>query len=397
MSPRGCSASWTCPAAPETWHRLKLDLVADVRALWPDLVAEDNSMRNLRVGVSAPTATPVSAVVDRLLFHRARREGQAGEDLRQEVLAKYDDEYADIAHYRAYEISMTRHLNWFGGDQTLPTFPSPPIRDNDPALTRSMVDFLHSHGGLVCWNHPMDVETRESLATLMIEQDNLGTDLVEIGREPLTDQLWVLDVAARNAIFFTSIGTSDDHGGRDWLVQEDRWVTYVWAESTGKRDLLDALGRGRAWFTDLAAYQGKLDLRILGWSAMGSALCSPVPVVPVEVVATDLPADGTLEVIIGVVDRAGTADLTPATEVRVLRPTMLLDGSLPAAGGREVRHVRAHPGQDRRRHHHRRLQPAVAAAEQAGLADPGGAPDDLTYGPARPQELRVVRPRGRLI
>jgi hypothetical protein len=326
------------PAEPGAWRRLTLDLVADVRALWPDLVAEDNSLRNLRVGVSAPAATPVSAVVDRLLFHRARRQGQAGEELRREVLARYDAEYADIAHYRGYEISLTRHLNWYGGDQALPVFPSPPIRDNDPVLTRSMVDWLHSHGGLVCWNHPMDVETRESLAALMIEQDNLGTDLVEIGREPLADQLWVMDVAARNAVVFTAVGSSDDHGGRDWLTQEDRWITYVWAGSTGKRDLIEALRRGRAWFTDLAVYRGSLDLRVRGRSAMGSVLCTPARVVPVEVVATNLPADGTVEVVVGVVDRAGTADLAPATRVTVLQPVLFETGSytLPVATGSGV-------------------------------------------------------------
>jgi hypothetical protein len=323
------------PAAPGTWERFALSLVSDVRALWPELVAEDNSLRNLRVGVAAPAGVAAAAVVDRLRFHRARR-GQAGEDLRAEVLDAYREEYADVADYRSYEISMVRHLNWYGGDQTMPHFPSPPLRDNDPALTASMIDFLHAHGGVVCWNHPMDVESRESLATLMIERNNLGADLVEIGRDPLDDLIWVLDVAARNAIFFTAVGASDDHGGRDWLSQEERWITYAWSESTDQADLVDALRRGRAWFTDPVAYRGTMDLTVLGFPAMGAVLSTWLPVVPVSITATDLPADSTLEVVTGVVDRAGTADLAPATTVRSLRPVLFTHGPflLPVKVGR---------------------------------------------------------------
>lgn len=319
------------PAEPDRWHRFTLPLVDDIEALWPDLVAEDNSLRALRVGVAAPAGEAVTGYVDRLLFHRARRAGQQGEDLRRDVLDRYQTEYADVTHYRSYEVSLVRHLNWYGGDQTMPVFPSPPLRDNDPALTQSMVDFLHAHGGVVCWNHPMDVETRESLATLMIERNNLGCDLVEIGREPLADLLWVFDVAARNAVFFTAVGASDDHGGKNWLNQEEPWITYVWAESTEMDDLVEALRRGQAWFTDPRFYRGAMDLAVYGRSAMGSVVCTRSPVVTVEITATDVPSDATLEVITGVVDRAGAADLTPATEVLTVQPTVLADGPLRLA------------------------------------------------------------------
>jgi hypothetical protein len=50
--------------------------------------------------------------------------------------------------YRAYAVSLVRHLNRYGGDQTLPAFLSPPVRDDDPAATAAMVYFLHAHGGI---------------------------------------------------------------------------------------------------------------------------------------------------------------------------------------------------------------------------------------------------------
>lgn len=291
----------------------------------------------------------MSAVVDRLRFHRARRQRQQGEDLRREVLAAYDGRFAGVTHHRAYEISMVRHLNWYGGDQTLPAFPSPPLRDNDPDRTRAMVDWLHAHGGVVCWNHPLDVESRESLARLMIQRDNLGADLVEIGRDPFTDLLWVFDVAARNAVFFTAVGASDDHGGTDWRAAGERWVTTAWATSTGQPDLVDALRRGRAWFADPVRYGGTLDLTVGGRPAMGGVLVTGAAAVAVDLTATDLPGSASLEVVTGTVDLAGTADLRPSTRTRTLRPGELSDGHFrlsvsPGAGTYVRTQVRAADG-----------------------------------------------------
>ena len=304
------------PAQPGVWTRLTLRLADDVKRLWPGLVAGDNSMRGLRVGVAAGPDRQAGFVVDRLTFQRERRAGQAGEDLRAEVLSAYDEEYADVKHYRAYEISLVRHLNWYGGDQTLPAFPSPPVRDDDPAAMAKMVDFLHDHGGIVCWNHPMDVATREQLATLMIEKRMLGVDLVEIGRDPQEDLLWVFDVAARNALFFTAVGASDEHDGVDWLAGTERWLTYAWAPTRRRTDVVPALKKGAVWFVDPAAYRGSLDLRVAGGSAMGAVIITKEKSVTVDAVATDLPAGSVLEIITGVTDLAGPKKLTPAVTVQ---------------------------------------------------------------------------------
>ena len=308
------------PAPAGNWKRFTLRLADDIRKLWPDLVAEDNSLCKLKVGVTAAAGSAARVVVDRLQFHRTRRQGQQGEDLRKDVLAAYRN-YPGVTHHRAYEISLVRHLNWYGGDQTLPAFPSPPKRDNDPALAEAMVKFLHEHGGVVCWNHPMDVVTREALATLMIERNNIGADLVEIGRDPLLDLLWVFDVAARNAVFFTAVGASDDHDGTDWLATPERWITTSWASSTGQPQLVDALRRGRAWFADIALYRGALDLRLGKDTAMGGVLITRESTVPVELMATDLPAGSSLEVVTGRADLAGTADLRPATTTQTVALT----------------------------------------------------------------------------
>jgi hypothetical protein len=322
----GIAGTVDIPVPVGAWQRLTLSPVSDVARIWPDLVAADNSMRALRIGVSVPASGSASFVVDRLTFDRARRAGQAGEDLRAEVLANYGGSFPGVAHYRGYEVSLVRHLNWYGGDHTLPAFPSPPFKNVDPAATAAMVDFLHSHGGVVCWNHPMEDDPRDAVATLMVEQNNLGADLVEIGREPFADLLWTFDVAARNAVFFTAIGTSDDHGGRDWLVQEENWLTYAWAHSTSERDLVEALRRGAAWFTNPALYRGTVDITAWGRTVMGGVALTFGREVCLDLVATDLPADWTLEVITGLVDLAGTADLQPSTVSQLVPATDLRAG-----------------------------------------------------------------------
>lgn len=322
-------ARWFCdgpqgfvdvPAVPGHWQRFRLTPVEDVARLWPGVAAADNSLKNLRIGIEARAGAAVRGAVDRLLFHRTRRHGQAGEQLRRSVLAEYSGSYRGIVHHRAYEISLTRHLNWYGGDQTMPAFPSPPFRDNDPDLTEAMVRWLHGHGGVVCWNHPLDAGTRESVATLMVTRHALGVDPVEIGRRRLEDLLWVFDVAARNAVLVTAVGASDDHDGIDWLDLAEPWITQVWAWSTRRPHLVDALRRGRAWFADPRSFRGTLDLTLGDRPALGSVLLTDDRTVPVTVHATDLPAGSTLEVITGRVDRAGTAELAPAVTVRPLTP-----------------------------------------------------------------------------
>ncbi|MFI7220663.1 hypothetical protein [Micromonospora maritima] len=300
------------PAPAGAWRRHTLDLLADARRLWPDVVAGDNSLRGLRLGVTVTRGARGAYLVDRLVFERARRAGQAGEELRAEVLAGYADAYPGVTHHRAYEVSMVRHLNWFGGDGTLPRFPSPPYRDDDVDATERMVEFLHGHGGVVCWNHPLDVERRDSLARLLVTRNALGVDLIEIGRAPVEDHLWAYDVAARNAIPLTAVGVTDDHNGTDWRTGRDRYVTSVWAASTGRDDLVAALRAGQAWFADLAVYRGALDLELAGRSAMGALPTVADDTVTVRLRATDLPAGSTLEVVTGEVDRAGAADPTPA-------------------------------------------------------------------------------------
>jgi hypothetical protein len=145
-----------------------------------------------------------------------------------------------------------------------------------------------------------------------------GATLIEIGSghpEQVDPLLYVFDALARNGVFVTANGVSDDHDGVDWLGRPANWVTRVWADSVELSDLTAALSAGRAWFSRPNAWGGERDMSANGRPAMGGVLVGGAKV-PMVVYATDVPAGGSLEIVTGPVDHAAAA---PATTSRVVK------------------------------------------------------------------------------
>lgn len=311
------------PAGSGQRVRLQLKPVDDIAALWPDLVAGDNSLVHLRLGLRSVDGHVAQVVVDRLRFIRSEREGRAGLDLRRRLLDTYAERFPDLRQYEALEVSLTRHLNWFGGDLAQPDYSGVTLtRDDDVGLATSAVEMIHDHGALASWNHPLGLmygpETKEELAAIMLATHALGTDVVEIGNNPdIDDMLWVWDVAAANGIFFTGNGVSDDHTAENWIDQKNSYLTHVWAPSVELPDVLGALRSGRSWFSS-ATWRGSFDLELGGQPAMGGVLADADRSVPLVVHASDLPADSTLEVITGVVGRTGPDRMSPELSSRTV-------------------------------------------------------------------------------
>lgn len=298
------------------WQRVHLDLRADAAALWPDLVAGDDALTELSVGVRARRGATAQAVVDRLRFTRSARDDALA--LQAELMGRYAERYPAVSQLQASELSLVRHLNVFGGEQILPDYPQAgPRKDDSVTAATAMVAWARRHGRLVSYNHPLDgTGSAAVLARVLVETRNLGAHALEVGTPQDVEAIaTAYDVAARNSIFVTATGVSDDHSGQAWETRRARWVTSVRADSLQEADLLAAVSAGRAWFWDLAGWSGTLDLRVAGEPAMGGVLVTPASSTAVEVVATDLPADATLEIVVGRVDNAGAAALQPAVEV----------------------------------------------------------------------------------
>jgi hypothetical protein len=165
------------------------------------------------------------------------------------------------------------------------------------------------------------------VATELVATKVFGADLIEIGAggpDQIDPLLYVFDSLARNSVFVTANGVSDDHDGTDWLGRPANWVTRVWADSVELADLTGALGAGRAWFGKPDRWGGELDLTAGGRPAMGGVQVGSARV-PVTVHATDVPDQGTLEIVTGVVDGRAAA---PHTTSRVVKARDLPAGGL---------------------------------------------------------------------
>ena len=313
-------------AAPDQWRRLSLDLEADVAALWPDLVSADAGIHRLRVGVRSRNSAAASGYFDRLRFIRSGRDGNQTVTLQGAMMREYAKRYPAVKQFQGSELSLVRHLNAYGGQFALPDYgDAPPTKVKTIPAALDMVAFAHANGSLVTFNHPLEeAPSGPELAALLIETKSLGTDMVEIGsKEDFDQSVYGYDAAARNGVFVTATGVSDDHGGVDWINQKQRWITSVWADSTDESDLFAALRGGRAWFYDPQVWRGDLDFRVQGNVPMGGVVVTPAARVPFNLNITGLPDGAVVKLVTGDVDDAGLNDPTP----KVTSTDLQLNGS----------------------------------------------------------------------
>jgi hypothetical protein len=125
--------------------------------------------------------------------------------------------------------------------------------------------------------------------------------------------LW--DVLARNGLFLTGNGVSDDHKGQDWAGQPNRFYTGAWSNALDERNLLDALGSGRVYVGYLGAFGGTIDMAVDEKVPMGAVSVSPLPRRSLRLDVTGLPQGGAVQVVRGTVDYGGTGDPNPNTAV----------------------------------------------------------------------------------
>jgi hypothetical protein len=136
----------------------------------------------------------------------------------------------------------------------------------------------------------------------------------------------VFDIAARNAVFLTANGSTDDHDGEDWLDVGRRWLTSVWSPSHRASDLCEALKAGRAWFYDPLYWRGAFDLLVAGNTKMGAVHLTKSHQVELQVTATQLPRGSSLELIIGRCDLAGVGHLAALNKRTSISATHVVHG-----------------------------------------------------------------------
>ncbi len=232
-----------------------------------------------------------------------------------ELVARYADEVPEVLGLVGSEISLGPHINQYGGEQRPYDYGDVKVFGDKPRdeAYPSIVDHIHAAGGLASISHP-----GVPMTTLLAQRTE--ADLIEVGYgrggpDGIGRQLDNWDVLSRNGLFLTGNGASDDHSGQGWEEKGNRYYTAAWAGRVAQPELLDALARGRAYVGYLGSFAGTVDMSIDGTVPMGSVVVGPSRRRSLQIDVTGLPDGGAVELVRGVVDRAGTADPTPGTTV----------------------------------------------------------------------------------
>jgi len=328
------------------WCTVTINPSADIAALWPDLDYRDFALWGLTLS-AASDGDKVSGYFDYLRFNR-RISGEAFLRQQADMGAAAARRYPAVVQRQGLEVSWgLPHLNWFGGNVTVPDYAGTTLGTYARYLQDTLVPQIHAAKGLVSYNHPYGygdearlpaarqgallVQVARALLPTATRPAAVGADLIEVGYPlrqgvDLAHHVALWDVMSRNAVFLTGNGTSDDHFGQNWSGIKNNWVTSTWAASTAEADLLASLAAGRAWCGSLASYRGSLDLLVDGSCPMGSASVSRLTSRQLVASATRIPAGGSLQILQGAVDYAGTAGLAANTRVIGAYPAARLAG-----------------------------------------------------------------------
>ena len=345
----------TIPVAPSggnPWYTATVTPSSDIAALWPDLDYRDFALFGLTLS-AASTGDSAEGYFDYLRFDRTIS-GEAFLTQQEDMGARLAPGYPNVVQQQGLEVSWRLpHLNWFGGGVTLPDYSNVKSTEYTAFLAGTVVPQAHSAGGLVSYNHPYGYSTIPELS--QSQQDALlaqvaaallpsgstpavlGCDLIEVGYQvragvDLAHHVALWDVMSRNAIFLTGNGANDDHFGVNWHTGFNNWYSTAWAASTEQSDLLAATVAGRLWCGSLSLFRGTLDLLVDGSVPMGAASVSSLGSRQLAVSATGVPKNGSVQVLQGAVDYAGTSGLASNAQVIASYPASNFAGgpvSLP--------------------------------------------------------------------
>jgi hypothetical protein len=310
------------PVVNGRWQTVTVDLAGDAYEVWPVIDPRDNSLQEIEFRASSRWAAPAELFYGYLRFDEKDYDGLGVE---RDLVAAYAEKEPGVLGLIGTELSMSSHVNQYGGPQ-LPFdyggMDSP--EDRSVELRSSLVDHIHRQGGLASINHPfiptgpMRATTAPEVARDLLMIDAGGADILEVGYGSpglLPDHFAVWDTLARNGLFLTGNGATDDHSGHDWASQEGRFYTATWASTLTERSLLDGLSRGRAYVGYLGSFGGTIDMTLDTDVPMGAVSVSPRTSRTLRMDVTRLPAGGAVEVVRGDVDYAGAADPNPNTTV----------------------------------------------------------------------------------
>ncbi|MDQ1439975.1 MAG: hypothetical protein QOG97_203, partial [Acidimicrobiaceae bacterium] len=333
------------PAVTGQWNSVTLKPVDDIAALWPDLQADDNSMRGLWLGATGVNSSVAEGYFDYLRFDRDAA-GDVPLAVQSRLLDAYRPQFSELSIYSGLEVSLEgNHINWLGGDQHLYQYPGSAVLEVDPTFATFASDLIHQRGGLSSTNHPftasvapdgtpLQQETlRRDVAKVLLGNRANHSDIFEVGYRSrgscnLETHMGLWDTLSRNGLWLTGNGASDNHDGSvgSWATDTNRFFTHAWSPSAGLPDLMACLASGRVFVGEMGSFSGALDISVEG-NPMGSISVLPGRLQrTLTISGSQLPTGGSVEVVQGPVDYGGVATPDPGTNVVTTLTASLVQG-----------------------------------------------------------------------
>ena len=301
----GCMYEVPLAYQDKEWNRLELRVTHDVRAGFPEIHGEDNSLAEISIGVESREGAFVSLLVDDFSIDQVHTGTRAFLE-QARLIDDVAKDYPGLKQVQGVEISYLKpHLNVFAEASPLPDYDqlleqasvSGRITDEEhydrvqEEIAIRIVELAHRSGALVSVNHffgtqdpgyerypaPEDLLRRRKLkAKALLSNHAYGADLLEVGyRErgghDLADHLWLWDKLALGGLHMIGTGVSDSHGGEHdrWATSPNNFVSWVYADSLDKEHLIKGLRAGRVFFGDIVQFDGRIDLRTAQGFSMG--------------------------------------------------------------------------------------------------------------------------------
>jgi hypothetical protein len=274
------------------WNDLALPVSRDAVRGFPFIHGEDNALGTIVVGLEVRRGARASVRFDDLRIEQ-ELSGEPVFDRQKKLIDAVGRDYPELHQLQGVEASWVgHHLNEFSVDTRLVDYAALEKErpaDETPAayrerVTRRVVDEIHGRGGLVSFNHMFGTmmegkerrATRDEVLEQLAAERVYGADILEVGYRdrgghPLEDHLWVWDQLAQHELFLVGTGVSDSHGGpsQRWRTDQNNFVSWIYARSPSKEDLIAGLRAGRVFFGDIVLFDGTLDLTTSRGARMG--------------------------------------------------------------------------------------------------------------------------------
>ncbi|MEL7450628.1 MAG: hypothetical protein AAFN78_15550 [Pseudomonadota bacterium] len=258
------------------WNHLVLPLSADASAGFPEFIGDDNAIREIHFSVTDGAAHFDAMQVQFNTWYPETFQRQ------RDILDELELQIPAVVQLQGVEQSVAHHVNVFSINTEV----------RIPNGIGNLVTAVHANKGLVSLNHPFgpganaDQMNRQEILDRLVENNAYNVDILEVGYRSrgsgeLADFFWVWDELAKRGIHLIGTGVADIHHWGPGVNPVNNFVSWIWAESTSKPDMLKGLRSGRVFFGDITLFDGTLDI-VSDTGHMGQRVYDPDATITID-------------------------------------------------------------------------------------------------------------------